>query len=534
MSIEEKVIALAEDPAALELLYQTAREAGEETAFQTAIDAQHADHPDNLLFAAWFYRLRQASEEVKTFAVAWGWVIPLAVANGLLFWWLSDFDRFMLETVGGQTRPREIIPLILLLAGPISAAFVLTFLTAVGRRPWWRSAGIAAALLGAAGYVILFYPQAGTRSFQEQYLVLMVLHIALLAWAGVGTFLIFENRNPASRFAFLIKSLEVFITGGLFVIAGGLFSGITIGLFAALNIELSDIALRLMFAGGGGLLPVVAAAVIYNPRLPPAAQAFDEGLSKLIALLMRFLLPLTLLVLVIYLGFIPFNFFEPFDNRDVLIIYNGMLFAVIALLMGATPIRLGDLSHRLARWLRPALIAVAALALIVSIYALTAILYRTAFDRLTPNRLTFIGWNITNIVLLSLILYFQARSKTGDWLPALYRAYSAGTVAYAAWTLFVILALPWLFGIDQGQIDVLPERVQELVFEQAAPLLVKCSDSPHIYLLEDGQKRWIETIETFNDRGYLWRDVNFIDCEDLRAVPDGVPIPPDAGPPPQP
>src|SRR5690606_9206878 len=139
---------------------------------------------------------------------------------------------------------------------------------------------------------------------------------------------------------------------------------------------------RLFIAGGGGLIPVVATAVIYNPAAPPAGQAFDEGLSKLVALLMRVLLPLTLLVLLVYLAFIPFNFREPFDNRDVLIIYNGMLFAVIALLVGATPVSLREMSPGVARWLRWGIVAVAALALVVSIYALAAIVYRTTQDRL--------------------------------------------------------------------------------------------------------------------------------------------------------
>jgi hypothetical protein len=37
---------------------------------------------------------------------------------------------------------------------------------------------------------------------------------------------------------------------------------------------------RLFLAGGGGLILVVATAVIYNPTVPPAEQAFHEGLSK--------------------------------------------------------------------------------------------------------------------------------------------------------------------------------------------------------------------------------------------------------------
>ena len=107
-------------------------------------------------------------------------------------------------------------------------------------------------------------------------------------------------------------------------------------------------------------------------------------------------------------------------------------------------------------------------------------------------------------------------------------------MAYAAWTLVVILVVPWLFGIDQGAVDALPPQVQRIVYEQPDPILLKCAGSPHIYLLEKGEKRWIDTIETFNARGYVWRDVQFVPCDDLRSVPDGVPIPESAGPPPQP
>jgi len=533
-SYDVRVSALAGDAEQLERVYQAAVQAGEAEAFKEAIDASYARAPENLLYAAWFHRLKYAAAEAKSFAVAWAWVIPLAAVNGLLFWWLSA-ERYMVQIErarGGATY--TLMPAIVLLAAPLSAAFVLAYLTAVGRRGWTHSAVIAIVTIAAGAYVLWVYPQAGTRPFQEQYLTLMAMHLPLLAWAGVGAALIAGHRDPKNRFAFLIKSLEVFIMGGLFVIAGGLFTAITIGLFGALDVDFPEIVQRLFIAGGGGLIPVVAVAVLYNPTVPPAEQAFDEGLSKLVALLMRILLPLTLLVLLVYLAFIPFNFRAPFDNRDVLIIYNGMLFAVVALLVGATPVSLTDISPRLAGWLRLGIVAVAALALVVSLYALAAILYRTAIDRFTPNRLTFIGWNVVNISLLVLLLLFQTKVKLGQWLHALYRAYSAGTVAYGVWTLAMVLAIPWLFGVDQGEVEALPRSVQEIVYEHANPILLKCTGSPHIYLLEEGEKRWVDSIETFEDRGYVWRDVHIIRCDDLRSIPDGVPIPANAGPPPQP
>jgi hypothetical protein len=73
-------------------------------------------------------------------------------------------------------------------------------------------------------------------------------------------------------------------------------------------------------------------------------------------------------------------------------------------------------------------------------------------------------------------------------------------------------------------------------FEKGMPIhvLLKCRTSPHIYRVENQEKRWIKDIDTFEAEGHAWEDVRFVTCEYLRDLPDGVPIPADAGPPPQP
>ncbi|MEZ4641934.1 MAG: hypothetical protein R3E31_04210 [Chloroflexota bacterium] len=73
-------------------------------------------------------------------------------------------------------------------------------------------------------------------------------------------------------------------------------------------------------------------------------------------------------------------------------------------------------------------------------------------------------------------------------------------------------------------------------FEQGLPihLLLKCQASPHIYALENGAKRWIKDIPTFEAQGYVWENVRMTGCDYLRNLPDGPPIPLDAGTPPQP
>ncbi len=535
MSYHSTVLQHASDPEALELSYQQAVKAGAEAAFAEAVEAGYAQAGDNLLLAAWHYRLVYAMAKAKSRVIAWGWAIPLGVLNGLLLWLLSDDQRFNIQVENPLTgRLYTLIPLVALLAAPVSAAAIAFFLSLAGQRRWPRVLAVVFGLAAGAAYVLLLFPRIWPRLFQEQYLGLMVLHLGLLAWAAIGVVALARSGSAENRFAFLAKSLEAFVVAGLLAIAGGLFTAITFGLFSALGIEPPNWAVRLFVAGGGGLIAVVAVALVYDPAADPSQQSFDEGLSKLVALLMRLLLPLTVGVLLIYLAFIPFNWREPFENREVLVVFNAMLFAVIALLVGATPVHGGELRENGQTWLRRGVIALAALALLVSLYALAAILYRTAIDRMTPNRLVFIGWNVVNIAILAMLLIQQTRAGRERWLQAMHQTFALGTLLYVTWSLVGLLALPWLFQGDPSQVAELPIRIQQIVYERADPILLKCSTSPHIYLLEDGQKHWIQDIPTFEDQGYRWNDVQYILCDDLRAVPDGETIPPGAGPPPQP
>ncbi|MGD9374265.1 MAG: hypothetical protein PVJ23_00660, partial [Anaerolineae bacterium] len=54
-------------------------------------------------------------------------------------------------------------------------------------------------------------------------------------------------------------------------------------------------------------------------------------------------------------------------------------------------------------------------------------------------------------------------------------------------------------------------------FEEGRPIhvLLKCQSSPHIYRLEDNQKRWIKDIDIFLAEGHVWEDVRFVSCEYL-------------------
>jgi hypothetical protein len=441
MNYTDEIGAASADPQKLEALFRQAQHEGNQAVFASTISANYAAAPDNLLYAAWHYRLQDIPTEAvagKSRAGVWRLAITFAILSGLalgaLAAWLGMFLGY--------------IPYLLVFWAPVAAVFAILFLVlAAGadRRSKVRSAILAIGLLVAASvYVLLIAP--GQKNWAAySYLNLMAIHLPLLAWIALGLTLLGMRSLLNDRFAFLIKSIETAITAGLFLIACVAFGLITMGMLDALNIQLPEKMMLFLVGGGFGLIPIIALATIYDPRLPPGEQDFSQGLSKFVAAMMRLLLPLTLIVLVIYVILIPFNFVQPFQQRDVLIVYNIMLFAIMGLLLGATPIRAGDLSPRLLAALRAGILVVAGLAILVGLYALSAVLYRSITDSLTMNRLVTTGWNVINICILGFLVYGIFKGGKDGWIERSQAVFARSMPAYVGWTLFVIIAIPLLY-----------------------------------------------------------------------------------------
>jgi hypothetical protein len=122
-----------------------------------------------------------------------------------------------------------------------------------------------------------------------------------------------------------------------------------------------------------------------------------------------------------------------------------MLFAVIGLLIGATPMQNDDLPAKYRLALRVGMIAVACLAAVVGVYALAAIVYRTIHGGLTMNRLALIGWDAVNIGTLALVIDKQLKRGRKTWVDSLHAAFGAGAVGYVIWTVFLIIVTPLVF-----------------------------------------------------------------------------------------
>ncbi len=434
MKFTPEIQAAAQDPEQMELLYQRAVHLNQETEFRTDLQAENEKSPDNLLLSAWYTRFEHQPLSKGRRYINWGLAAVLGVITGLLLWSISDPKLVIIQN----------FPYIGLLWAPIATLPTLIFIAVISRKNYLFTAIAAVSLIAASVYILLISPGQSTSTGRD-YLTLMLIQLPLLCWISLGVAILRIGSPIADRFAFLIKSIEVMITAGIYLAFSMAFGMITLGMFTALNITPSDIIMRLGIAGGFGLISIMAVATVYDPRSNPSAQDFSLGLSKFLFTILRLLLPLTMLVLVVYIFVIPFNFMAPFQQRELLIIYNVMQFAIVGLLIGVTPIKVDDLSQNLQTWLRRGILAVAILALAISLYALSAVAYRTALDGLTLNRLTILGWNVINIVILFAVIITQLRKGVASWNNRLQGVFSRATTAYLAWTLLLVVFLPLIF-----------------------------------------------------------------------------------------
>ena len=432
----DEILAAASDPRRLEELYQQARRDRALPAFQESLAAARAEATDNLLYAAWHYRLQPQLRTETTAAVRgahWPLAIGLAVLAAVGF---ALLGAPTLVFPGGT-------PVMMILWAPLTVLPIMAYLVLNGGQSGTRALLSGAAIVILGLYATFWIFRQGLPP--ADYAPIMAIHLPLAAAIAVGAVVLGLRPSQDNLFAALTKAIEVLVTGGVFLIVGGMFTGIAIGMFAALNLRLSPEVMQRVFFAGLGAVPVLAVATVYDPRLQPIEQQFEQGLGKLVPIITRLLLPLVLIVLVIYLGLIPFRFMEPFNNREVLIVYNVMLFGVMGLLVGVTPVRGEDLPPRLQAALRFGITVLAALAFVISLYALSATAYRTALGGLTINRLTVIGWNVINIAILGLLLYRRYRDGAPAWVRSLQATAAVGIIGYVVWTAFLVLALPLIF-----------------------------------------------------------------------------------------
>ena len=266
---------------------------------------------------------------------------------------------------------------------------------------------------------------------------LAYIHMPLLMWCIYGLiFIDFNLKDRSKQIEYIRHNGDLAILGAIVLIAGGALTGITIGLFHAIGINIEKFYLNNIVLVGLVSAPIVTTYIIKN---------YNTLTNKIAPIVASLFSPLVLLTLVIYLIAITFSAKDLYNNRDFLLIFNIMLTGV----MGIIVFSVSETSiYRKQKFNEIVLLILSIITLIVNLIALSAIFYRLSKFGLTPNRLAVLGSNILifgNLILIMIDLFKINFKKTE--LEKVENTISKYLPVYLLWTLIVVFGFPLIFGM---------------------------------------------------------------------------------------
>jgi hypothetical protein len=269
-------------------------------------------------------------------------------------------------------------------------------------------------------------------------LVLSCIHLLLFLWSILGfAFVGRRKNNEHKRLHFLKFNGDLVVMAGLLLIAGGLLTGMTIGLFELIGFHIESFYFKNVAIIGLSAIPIVATFLTQtNPQL----------VGKVTPVIARLFSPLVLVMLVIYLVAIVYSGKDPYNDRDFLLMFNALLIGVLAIIFFSIAETSKSTIHYTQSWI---LFLLSMITILVNCVALSAIVFRISEWGFTPNRAAVLGGNV--LILVNLILVavqlFKVISKKGE-ISIVGNAIAWYLPIYFIWTIVVTFIFPVLFAFQ--------------------------------------------------------------------------------------
>lgn len=266
--------------------------------------------------------------------------------------------------------------------------------------------------------------------------VLTALHLPMALWLVVGiAYAGGQWRHGGRRMDFVRFSGELFIYYTLIALGGGVLMGLTLGMFAAIGLDVEWFV-------EGWLLPCGAlGAVIVSAGLVEAKQSFLENMASVLT---RLFTPLFAAVLLTFLVTMVWTNRGIDVEREALIAFDLLLVLVLGLLLYGISAR--DPQARPNAFDALQLLLVVA-ALGIDVVALAAIAVRISEFGFSPNKVAALGENLILLVNLAWSAWLYARFlRSRGSFAALERWQTSYLPVYAVWAALVVVVFPPLFG----------------------------------------------------------------------------------------
>jgi hypothetical protein len=411
--MREEILLNIDNPRQLEKLYRDNK-----PIFKTAFNELYPQLKDNLVAEGWFQRLNYTDGNLfwgtrneRMFVAAASLVAALLAKLPELL--SLDQEAFYSRNVG-------------FIVFPVLIAFF-----ARKNRISLKAGALLFGIVILAATFINTLPQ----SKPGDTLILSCMHLPLLLWSMLGfTFGGGKLKNEAGWLGFLRYNGELAVMTALLLIAGGLTTGLTIGLFALIGWRIEEFYFNYVVVCGLASVPILATFI---------TQSQPMLVNKVSPVIANLFSPVALVMLVVYLGAMVFSGKDPYHDREFLLIFNALLVGVMALIFFSVAETAPGSKNNAQVFI---LFLLSAVTLLVNGIALSAVLFRISEWGITPNRAAVLGANVLMLIHLFLVgmKLFGVLNRKRD-VSLVGRSMTIFLPIYCAWAAIVTFLFPLIF-----------------------------------------------------------------------------------------
>ena len=411
--MKNEILQSINKPAQLEQLYRK-----DKLAFKQAFNLVFAEHKENLQLQFWDTRLNYKEENLFLGSQREiGLVVALAIIAGLIAN-IANLPKINIELFFTRNAAFIIIP------------FLTAYFTFKQQLSFRIKIIVSLIIIFLACYVNLLPDNS-----QSSTINLVYIHIPILLWSILGyAYLGNEFLSKEKRINFLKFNGDLLIMSVIILLSCILFTVITFGLFNLIGIKIENFYVQYIAIWGIGAIPIIATYLVYNnPNL----------INRISPLIAKIFTPLVFINLFIYLVTLIYMGKYPHNDRNLLLVYNLLLVAVLALIFFSIAENKISKENYFSALL---LFGLSLLTIIINGIALSAIIFRIWEFGITPNRIAVLGGNI--LIFINLIMVFfdllKVVSKKSDSLKV-EDSIAKYLPVYAVWVAVVVLIIPILF-----------------------------------------------------------------------------------------
>lgn len=411
--MKTEILSHLQDPGGLEKLYRTNR-----VLFKREFSTLYPELRGNVLAEFWNERLQYEREEIN-----WG------TRRDLLFVIIAAFIAGLIAKLPAILSINEEF------FYPRNIGFIL-FPALMAYFAWKNKLATGKlALIAGTTLAGLLFINLLPDVHKSDTLLLSCIHLLVFLWCVLGFAFVGERKIQENRLRFLTYNGDLVVMTTLILIAGGLMTGITIGLFELIGIKIQKFYFENIVVFGLPAAPILGTYLTQtNPQL----------VGKVSPVIARIFSPLVLVMLVIYLVAMVYSGKDPYNDREFLLVFNALLLGVMAIVFFSVAETSKTTKTGMEVWI---LFLLSIATILVNAIALSAIVFRISAWGLTPNRAAVLGGNV--LILLNLLLVasqlFRVLAKKTD-LTGVGSAIALYLPVYFFWTAIVTFLFPFLFG----------------------------------------------------------------------------------------